>query len=78
MTWLSRLKLALGRKPAAKPSPTACPQCQAQMKFVEKYTMGGEDLRTYACDRCQQEHTLYFGVAMWKLMSDANKPDAET
>ncbi len=43
------------------------------MVFVEKYTMGGDDLRTYRCDRCGKEHIVDFGVAAWKAMSDANR-----
>ncbi len=74
MTWLSRLGSLFGRKPAAAPPFTACPQCADKMVFVEKYTMGGEDLRTFRCGRCQREHTLNFGPALWTYMSDADKP----
>jgi transposase-like protein len=73
MKWLN-----LRRKPtpeAPQASFTACPRCGKEMRYVEKYTMGGEDLRTYRCDPCQEEFTLNFGTAMWKLMSDANKTD---
>ena len=45
------------------------------MIFVEKYTMMGDDLRTYRCNRCQKEHTIDFGTAIWKLMSDANESE---
>jgi transposase-like protein len=72
MKWPAWLKLVRSRKPA---SPTACPQCGRKMIYVEKYTMSGEDLRTYRCDHCGKEHTLNFGTAMWKLMSDANKSE---
>ena len=58
------------RKPR---SPTSCPICREQMVFVEKYTMGGDDLRTYRCDRCGKEHIVDFGVATWKAMSDASR-----
>jgi hypothetical protein len=74
MKWPSWLKLARQRKPR---SPTACPGCGKQMVFVEKYTMSGDDLRAYRCDQCQEEHTICFGIAMWKLMSDANQADSE-
>ena len=66
------LKLLRRRKP---PSATACPTCGEEMTFVEKYTMMGDDLRTYRCNPCQQEHIIDFGTAMWKLMSDANKSE---
>jgi hypothetical protein len=42
---------------------------------IEKFTMLGRDQRTYRCDDCQEEHEVDFGVALWKLMSDANKSD---
>jgi transposase-like protein len=74
MTWRSRLGSLFRRKPATARSFTACPQCGDKMIFVEKYTMGGDDLRTYRCDRCQSEHTLDFGPALWTYMSGADKP----
>lgn len=73
MRWLSWLNPARARKPK---SPTACPQCGEEMVFVEKNTMSGDDIRTYLCKRCDTEHDLSFGTALWKLMSDANKPDS--
>jgi ribosomal protein S27AE len=54
----------------------ACPKCGNEMVFVEKNTMSGEDIRTYHCGRCDTEHDLNFGTALWKLMSDANKLDS--
>lgn len=74
MKWLSWLKFRRSPKPS---SPTACPTCGDEMTFVEKYTMMGDDLRTYRCPRCRKEHTIDFGTAMWKAMSDANKSDRE-
>jgi len=47
------------------------------MAFVEKDTMNGEDIRTYHCKCCGTDHDLNFGTALWKLMSDANKPDSK-
>jgi transposase-like protein len=78
MKWLPWLKPKQRRTPVSQASITACPECGTEMTYVEKYTMMGEDLRTYYCDRCQKEHTLNFGTAMWKLMSDANKSGSET
>jgi transposase-like protein len=54
-----------------------CPDCEKTMTLVEKCTMSGEDLRTYRCDHCDKEHDVNRGTALWTLMSDANKPDAE-
>jgi DNA-directed RNA polymerase subunit RPC12/RpoP len=72
MKWPSWLTLTRTRKPPPPASPTACPTCGGKMIFVEKYTMMGDDQRTYRCNRCRKEHTINFGTAMWKLMSDAN------
>jgi predicted RNA-binding Zn-ribbon protein involved in translation (DUF1610 family) len=65
-------KFVRSRKPA---SPTACPQCGKEMICVERFTMTGDDLRTYRCNHCGKEHIRDFGTAMWKLMSDANKSE---
>jgi predicted RNA-binding Zn-ribbon protein involved in translation (DUF1610 family) len=75
MNWPSWLKLGRVRKPVSEPSPTQCPKCGSEMIRIEKNTMSGRDLRTYRCEYCQEEHDLDFGVAMWTLMSDANKSD---
>ena len=77
MKWPVWLKPGYRRQPASQASPTACPQCGREMIFVEKFTMMGDDRRTYRCDHCRKEHILDFGTALWKLMSDANKPDFE-
>lgn len=75
MKWSSWLKLLRVRKPPPPASPKACPTCGEEMTFVEKYTMMGDDLRTYRCNCCRKEHIIDFGTAMWKLMSDANKSE---
>ena len=73
MRWPSMLNLMRDRKPRSR---TACPQCGNEMVFVEKNTMNGDDIRTYLCKRCDTEHDLNFGTALWKLMSDANRLDS--
>jgi hypothetical protein len=45
------------------------------MSLVEKHTMSGRDMRTYRCDHCQEEHDVDYGIALWKVMSDANKSE---
>jgi hypothetical protein len=35
--------------------------------------MSGDDMRTYRCDRCRQDHIVDFGTAVWKIMSDARE-----
>ncbi len=75
MKWPPWLKPKHNSKPVSKVSPTLCPQCGDEMAFVEKNTMSGTDWRTYHCVRCNKEHDLDFGTALWKIMSDANKDD---
>jgi hypothetical protein len=47
------------------------------MTFVEKNTMSGDDIRTHLCKRCDREHDLNFGTALWKIMSEADKPASD-
>jgi transposase-like protein len=72
MKWPSWLKLGRARESAPPASPTACSTCGKEMIFVEKFTMMGDDRRTYRCNDCGKERIVDFGTAMWKLMSDAN------
>jgi predicted RNA-binding Zn-ribbon protein involved in translation (DUF1610 family) len=62
-------------KPESQRSPTDCPKCGKEMRLVERSTMSGDDMRTYRCDDCAQEHIMNFGTALWKVLSDARKPD---
>jgi hypothetical protein len=41
------------------------------MDCIEKFTMSGNDLRTYRCDACDYEVIVNQGIATWKAMSDA-------
>jgi hypothetical protein len=45
------------------------------MMLVERSTMSGDDMRTYRCDRCREEHVVDFGTAVWKALSDARQSD---
>ena len=49
-----------------------CPDCRSEMVFVERFTMMGDDRRTYRCEKCRKEHIIDFGTAEWKKLSDAN------
>jgi hypothetical protein len=40
------------------------------MTLIERTTMTGDDIRTYRCEHCQQEHIVNFGTALWKVLSD--------
>jgi transposase-like protein len=75
MKWPSWLKLTSRRKPAPPPSLTQCPKCGAEMTLVEKTTFSGNDMRTYRCDHCREEHVVDYGVALWKVLSDARESD---
>jgi transposase-like protein len=75
MKWPSWFKLSYRRRPAPPASLTQCPKCGKEMIRVEKTTMSGRDMRTYRCEPCQEEHIVDFGIALWKVMSDANQPD---
>jgi transposase-like protein len=75
MKWPFSLGAVFDRRTERPRSPTQCPQCGRDMIMVEKFTMTGDDMRTYRCQRCQKEHIVNFGTAMWKLMSDANKSE---
>jgi transposase-like protein len=71
----SWITLRYRRDAPAQASLTKCPTCATEMILVERTSMSGDDMRTYRCDRCQKEHIVDFGTAMWKLMSDANKSE---
>jgi len=68
MKWPSWLKTR--RKPT---SLSDCPDCGREMTMIDKSTMSGDDMRTYRCERCRKEHIVNYGVALWKVLSDANK-----
>ena len=65
----------LKRKPAVAASVTACPRCGREMILIDRTTMSGDDMRTYRCDRCKEEHIVDYGIAMWKVLSDARNSD---
>jgi len=69
----SWLKIFNRRKPVRPPSLTDCPKCGREMDRIDKSTMSGYDMRTYRCEHCREEHIVNYGVALWKVMSDANK-----
>ncbi len=77
MKWPFSFNAVFSRKPTEPLSLTRCPRCGREMALVEKFTMTGDDMRTYRCQHCQKEHIVNFGTAMWKLMSDANKSEGD-
>jgi len=61
------------RTPASKVSLTKCPKCGKEMRLVDRSSMSGNDMRSYRCDRCQEEHILDFDTAAWKKLSDGSE-----
>lgn len=61
------------RKQPAPPSLTACPTCGREMELIDRTTMTGNDMRTYRCEPCGDEHIINFGTALWKVLSDARE-----
>ncbi len=59
----------------SRASPANCPKCGKEMILVDRSTMSGDDMRTYRCGHCQEEHIVDFGTALWKTLSDARKSD---
>jgi transposase-like protein len=73
--WLERFAPMPRRKaPNAQQnsSATACPTCRREMVQIEKFTMTGDDLRTYRCETCGQEQIVNLGPALWKVLHDAH------
>jgi predicted RNA-binding Zn-ribbon protein involved in translation (DUF1610 family) len=71
----SWIRLSYLRTPASKAFLTKCPKCGREMRLVDRSSMSGDDMRTYRCGHCQEEHILDFGTARWKILSDAGKPE---
>ncbi len=42
---------------------------------MERTSTSGDDMRTYRCDACGEEHIMNFGTALWKVLSDARERD---
>jgi hypothetical protein len=45
------------------------------MDMIDKSTMSGDDMRTYRCGHCQEEYIVNYGVALWKVLSDAREAE---
>jgi predicted RNA-binding Zn-ribbon protein involved in translation (DUF1610 family) len=75
MKWPAWLTVKYLHTPAAKAHLTKCPKCGQEMRMVDRSSMGGDDMRSYRCDRCQEEHILDFGTAAWKRLSGAGNKE---
>jgi len=45
------------------------------MDQIEKTTFTGRDMREYECRKCGRKEIVDGGPALWKILSDANKPE---
>ena len=54
-----------------------CSECGGEMDQIEKTTFTGRDMREYECRKCGRKEIVDCGVALWKILSDANNPDQE-
>ena len=52
-----------------------CRKCGGQMKFAEKDTSSGRDIREYKCSGCGYSDWEDRGDALWKVLSDAREED---
>ena len=58
-------------------SDVTCPECSVEMYQIEKTTFTGREIREYQCPRCQRTLIIDCGVALWKILSDANRDAPE-
>jgi hypothetical protein len=49
-----------------------CPECNGDMKLVDKQAFTGEDIREYYCAACDKSVIERGGIALWQAISDAN------
>lgn len=52
-----------------------CSACGGEMDQIEKTTFSGRDMREFECRKCGRKEIMDYGDALWKILSDANKPD---
>lgn len=51
----------------------ACPDCGGELRFEEKDSSSGRDMREYRCVKCGRSVVEDRGVALWQLLHDANE-----
>jgi len=59
-------------------SDERCPDCGGDLKFVDKNTFSGRDIREYCCVKCGKEVVEDRGVALWQVLHDTREADAAT
>ncbi len=50
-----------------------CPDCDGEMKLVDKTTFTGREIREYLCKPCQKSIVEHGGIALWQALSDARE-----
>ena len=53
------------------------PHLRSGNDSVERTTMTGNDMRSYRCDHCKQEHIVNFGPALWQILHDAREREKD-
>lgn len=69
------IKLRYLRTLPSRAHLTKCPKCEMEIRLVDRTSMSGDDMRSYRCDQCQEEHILDFGTATWKLLSERRESE---
>jgi len=63
------------------PSPDSdniCPYCGGALRFEDKNTFTGREMREYRCTACGKSVVEDCGIALWQVLHDANEAAAES
>lgn len=52
-----------------------CPHCGGRLKFLEKNTFSGRDIREYRCLGCGKSVDVDSGIALWQVLHDAGSAE---
>ena len=58
-------------------SEQVCPKCGGALRFEDKNTFTGREMREYRCVSCGYLVVEDCGVALWQVLHDANEAAAE-
>ncbi|MFZ0820228.1 MAG: hypothetical protein WAM91_09170 [Candidatus Acidiferrales bacterium] len=54
-----------------------CPDCGGELRFVDQTSFSGNKIREFKCEKCGREVIEDMGVALWKVLHDANEEEKE-